>query len=31
VVDMFASVAGGLATIDEAIATAGALLVDSYE
>ena len=31
VVDMFASVAGGLATIDEAIATAAALLADSYK
>lgn len=31
VVDMFASVAGGSATIDEAIATAAALLADSYK
>lgn len=31
VVDMFASVAGGTATIDEAIATAAALLADSYK
>lgn len=31
VVDMFASVAGGLATIDEAITTAAALLTDSYK
>lgn len=31
VVDMFASVAGGLASIEEAIATAAALLADSYK
>jgi multiple sugar transport system substrate-binding protein len=30
IVDMFASVAGGLATIDEAVATAKALLEESY-